>query len=68
MGLKIVYEKEEKIDVPKVKFRTSDYNTSAEANMFNDLMFIEGAISKQDYQRNARKIRDTAGVFRYVRW
>lgn len=62
MGLKITYEKEEKIDVPKVKFRTSDYN------MFNELMFLEGAISKQDYQRNARKIRDTAGVFRYVRW
>jgi len=65
MGLKITYEK---TDTPKVRFRVSDYNTSAEANMFNDLMFIEGAISKQDYQRNARKIRDTAGVFRYVRW
>lgn len=65
MGLKITYEK---TDTPKVRFRVSDYNTSAEANMFNDLMFIEGAFSKQDYQRNARKIRDTAGVLRYVRW
>lgn len=65
MGLKITYEK---TDTPKVRFRTSDYNTSEEANTFNDLMFFEGAISKQEYKRNARKIDNTAGVFRYVRW
>ena len=66
-GFKLVRETKDE-DVPSVKFDVKDYDSRNQANTFNDLMFFDGAISKESYENNKIKIRKTKGVMRYVEW
>ena len=66
-GFKLVRETKDE-DVPSVKFDVKDYDSRSQANTFNDLMFFDGAISKESYENNKIKIRKTKGILRYVEW
>ena len=65
--MRIVIERDSN-PAPKIKFRLSKFQDRYEAEMFNDLMYLEGAISKREYKQNKRKIWRTKYVFRLVRW
>jgi hypothetical protein len=66
-GFKIVREDpSEKIEVPK--FDVNDFNTRKEAQEFVDILYIDGAISKLDFESYSKQIYNTKTVKRYITW
>lgn len=66
-GLKIVREDpSEKIVVPK--FDVNDFNTRNEAQEFVDTLYIDGAISKSDFEIYNKQINNTKTVKRVIAW
>lgn len=65
LGYKLTKD-ENTVEIPK--FNIGDFNTREDALAYLEMLYVDGAITKDAYKSYRRKVNNTRAVIRYIKW